>query len=43
MSVDDNQCFAPCAMTGFKIGPVLSPAAFVAAISPNPATDRIQR
>ena len=43
MSVDDYQCFVFCTMTGFKIGPVLSPAAFVVANSPNPANDRIQR
>jgi len=43
MSVDDNQCFGPCTMTGFKTLPSLSTAAFVAAISPNPATDRTQR
>jgi hypothetical protein len=43
MSVDDNQCFGPCVMSGFEILPALSPVALLVAISPNPTTDRIQR
>jgi hypothetical protein len=43
MRVDDYQCFVPCTMTEFKIGPGFLPAAFVVAKSPTPATDRIQR
>ncbi len=45
MTVDDNQCFGPRIVAGFKTQPVFSPATlfFAVAINRNPATERIQQ
>jgi hypothetical protein len=45
MSVDDNQCFGPCAKAGVKNPSAFLPATlvFAVAINRNPATDRIQQ